>query len=210
MNCILCQTSLLSSFPIKDLSYWHCDHCDLIFLDPNLRLSQQGEKTRYEKHENDVLDVGYQAFVDPLFQSILRNQTMTQVGLDFGSGKDSAISHLLSKNNYVVNKFDPFFNPDSSVLVANRYDYIILCEVAEHFYDPAEEFKKLKSFLKPEGYLYMMTSLKTDAIDFANWTYRRDSTHVCFYTLRTCDYLKEKLGFSEFSVFGPNLIVFKN
>lgn len=209
MKCILCQGSLLSSFPVKALSYWHCDQCDLIFLDPDLRLSQAGEKARYEKHENNVLDSGYQAFVNPLYKAVLQNQNASQLGLDYGSGKNSAINHLLLEKKFVVNKYDPFFYPEPSVL-HQKYDYVIVCEVAEHFYDPAAEFQKLKNLLKLDGHLYVMTSLKSADIDFANWSYRRDSTHVCFYSQRTCDYIKTSLGFSELEISNSNVVVFKN
>ena len=154
-------------------------------MDSVHRLDSKSEEQRYLLHENIVTDEGYQNFVAPLKRAILDRFHQNHLGLDFGSGKDSAISYALRQQNYKINQYDPFFKPDASVLKPKTYDYIIICEVAEHFYNPRAEFLKLKSYLKAGGVLFVMTSLRTGAIDFKTWSYRRDSTHVCFYTEKT-------------------------
>lgn len=195
---------------IVDKTYFKCLICDFIFLNPKERLSSVEEKSRYEKHENNVLDQGYQNFVAPLYKEVTARVSKVAAGLDFGSGKDSAISFLLTKEGYQVQKFDPFFYNEPSVLKENNFDYIIVCEVAEHFYDPAAEFAKLRSYLKPNGYLFVMTSLVTEKIDFANWSYRRDSTHVCFFSEKACSNLQQQFGFKSMEIVGSNIIIFKN
>src|SRR3990167_1783863 len=124
-----------------------------------------------------------------------------RLGLDHGSGKDSAIHYLLKQRQYQLEKYDPFFVNHPERLQTEKYDYIVVCEVAEHFYDPCAEFEKLKSLLKSGGTLFVMTSLWSQDVDFINWSYRRDSTHVCFYSVKTFS--------TQFTVEveAPNLII---
>lgn len=210
MACILCGSEKLSNCLVDKKTYFSCSGCDLIFLNPEERLSAALEKARYQKHENNVLDQGYQKFVGPLFDSVTKVYLPTHAGLDYGSGPGSAISHLLGVANYNVQKYDPFFFNQPQILKENSFDYIIVCEVAEHFYDPLSEFTKLKTYLKPGGSLFVMTSLVTSAIDFATWSYRRDVTHVCFYSETTCQYLKEKFNFKSVEIKNHQVISFRN
>lgn len=203
MTCILCDSkSCVSYADIAGINYQQCQTCDLIFMNPQNRISAQAEKARYEKHENNVLDDGYQKFVAPLIAEITQKiWSENSLGLDFGSGPgDSAVSYLLQKQNYTLKKYDPFFHNDLSVLQHNTYDYIVSCEVVEHFYSPKDEFEKLKSYLKPGGYLFLMTSLKTETIDFKTWSYRRDQTHVCFYSEKSFQYIKNQFRFKTLSI----------
>jgi len=209
VTCILCGSEKLSSQVVEKKTYFSCTLCDLIFLNPAERLSQDLEKARYQQHENNVLDSGYQAFVAPLFMQITKKVSKTARGLDYGSGKDSAISYLLTQDGYQIRKFDPYFFVDGEAL-KQTYDYIVVCEVAEHFYDPKKEFEKLKALLNPGGFLFVMTSLTTPEINFVRWSYRRDSTHVCFYSEKTCTYLAQRFEFRAVHVVLPNLIMFEN
>ncbi len=203
LACLWCKASDLSCLNVAKKKYFQCRHCEYIFLDPQLRLSASAEKARYELHQNDVHDQGYQAFVMPLKTAIKNQFSSNALGLDYGSGKNSALCYLLEKEQYTIKKYDPFFNQDKSVLTAETYDFISVCEVAEHFFQPATEFQKLNSYLKPGGVIFVMTSLLTDAVDFTTWSYRRDETHVGFFaekTFSTC-YLAE--------VKSANLVVLK-
>jgi SAM-dependent methyltransferase len=207
MTCILCGSEKLVSQVIEKKTYFSCATCELIFLNPEERLSQDDEKARYELHENDVLDSGYQAFVAPLFTQITQKVSKTAVGLDYGSGKDSAISYLLNQAGYKIRKFDPYFFVDCEAL-QRTYDYVVVCEVAEHFCYPDKQFEKLKKLLNPGGFLFIMTSLKTPQIDFTQWSYRRDVTHVCFYSEKTLVYLTKQFGFEVSHIELPNLVTF--
>lgn len=185
MICIWCESQKIGQISVQNKTYHHCQDCEFIFLDSAHRLDLKSEEQRYLLHQNIVTDEGYQNFVAPLKNAVLGRFTSNHLGLDFGSGKDSAISYSLRKQDYNVKQYDPFFQPDVSVLKSAAYDYIIICEVAEHFYNPKAEFLKLKSYLKTGGVLFVMTSLRTRSVDFKTWSYRRDSTHVCFYTEKT-------------------------
>ena len=207
MNCVLCLNQNLTTIQVGEINYFNCANCDLIFLDPKHRLSAEDEKKRYELHENNVLDLGYQNFVGELCATVQANQLPNAKGLDYGSGKSSAVSYLLKQDSYQIQSYDPFFEPDSAQLTPQSFDYVILCEVAEHFFHPRIEFEKLKSYLKPQGFLFILTALKTDQIDFDTWSYRRDPTHVCFYSEKTFQWIKEDLGFKVLKIEKPNLIV---
>jgi citrate lyase synthetase len=67
--------------------------------------------------------------------------------------------------------------------------------VFEHFYNPLEEITKLYSILKPGGLLIVKTHLYNNQIDFKNWYYRKDQTHVFIYTFKTFEYIAEHFGF---------------
>lgn len=185
MICLWCDSLAIKQIVVDTTTYHQCSNCEIVFMDSKQRLDLKAEEARYLLHQNKVTDAGYQNFVLPLKNAVIERFDQNHLGLDYGSGKDSAISYLLSEKNYKINKYDPFFQPDKNVLVNHTYDYIIVCEVAEHFYNPKAEFAKLKSYLKPQGILFVMTSLITAHVNFKSWSYRRDSTHVCFYADKT-------------------------
>ncbi len=183
--CLWCDARNLSTVVVSGKTYYQCRQCDYLFLDPRFRLTAVAEKARYELHNNDVRDAGYQAFVTPMKNEVTKIFGTKSIGLDYGSGTDSAISFLLTNENYTINKYDPLFNSDTCVLSASSYDFVLVCEVAEHLYAPAAEFKKIFSLLKPGGAVFVMTSLLSPAIDFPTWSYRRDETHVGFFSAKT-------------------------
>lgn len=211
LTCLLCDGERLNVIKITErkgeILYLHCEGCNFIFLSKDHRLSPEDEKKRYLLHENTILDPGYQNFVMPLKNEILDRCRPNSIGLDYGAGVNSAISYLLEQSGYSVQRYDPFFNDDMRTLVPESYDYTIICEVAEHFYSPRQEFEKLKSLVKPGGFLFLLTSLKTADIDFSTWSYRRDPTHVCFYSEKAFQWFEDSLGLEIVKIEKPNLIV---
>mgnify|MGYP001291919041 FL=1 len=188
MNCTLCNTKL---YETADGYYYICTTCGAYVKDEKYYLSSKKEKKRYKQHENDVNDKGYQRFTSPITDAILENHSADQLGLDYGSGTASVIAKQLQEQDYQVKLYDPFFYPDQDYL-NHCYDYIFSCEVFEHFYNPKEEIEKLLSLLKPNGLLYIMTHLYSTDIDFENWYYRNDRTHVFIYTSKTIAYIAGK------------------
>ncbi|HET8807258.1 MAG TPA: class I SAM-dependent methyltransferase [Methylophaga sp.] len=164
------------------------------------------EKALYLTHNNDVDDPRYQAFVSPVTQAILAEQSTDKTGLDFGAGPGPVISHQLAQQGYKVILYDPFFHNNINAL-NDIYDFIISCEVIEHFHHPALEFARLRALLKPGGSLYCMTELFSETVDFANWYYKNDPTHVCFYHVDCLPLIAERFGFSQVRQDG-RLIVF--
>lgn len=60
----------------------------------------------------------------------------------------------------------------------------MISEVAEHFYNPGEEFTKLKARLNPSRSLYVKALRYTNAMNFDHWRYKNDPTHVFFIWLK--------------------------
>ena len=176
---------------MADDFYFICETCGAYVKDKQYYISQKQEKARYEKHNNDVTDVGYQKFTSPITEAILENHLKEELGLDYGCGTGPVISKQLTDKGYQVNLFDPFFYPDNDYL-NHLYDYIFSCEVFEHFYYPKQEIEKLLLLLKPNGKLYIMTHLYNNNIDFKNWYYRKDPTHVFIYTKKTFDFIERE------------------
>ena len=130
----------------------------------------------------------------------MRNrQKKGQEGLDFGCGHTPVISEILSRENYSVAEYDPFFFDDRHVL-DRTYDYIICCEVIEHFQDPAKEFSLLRDLLKPGGRLLCMTYIYHTGIDFSSWSYKNDATHVFLFQKKTLDWIAENIKFQELQI----------
>lgn len=202
-TCPLCHTPASPS-PIKH--FFDCQVCRGRFRDPLCNLTPDNEKARYESHNNDVNDKRYQDFVSPITNAVLKDFTPDHKGLDFGAGPGPVIAKMLEDQNYQVAKYDPFFHNHPEVL-KQTYDYIISCEVIEHFNNPAKEFKLLKSILNPDGKIYCMTHLLDDEVDFNNWYYKNDPTHVFFYREETVAWIKETFGFKDSWIEG-RLIMF--
>lgn len=207
-TCPLCNHSSRFFFRSKKRHYFRCQNCSGIFMAGNLLPDKTDEKKRYEEHNNDVENPGYQNFVRPLVNSILNDFTATSAGLDFGSGTGPVVAKLLRDQGFSVKLYDPFFHDRPKVL-QEKYDYIACCEVMEHFHRPAKEFKLLKKLLLTNGKLYCMTDLYDESIDFKTWYYKDDLTHVFIYHRRTIDWIKNNFNFSGVKIEG-RLIVFSN
>lgn len=195
-ECPLCHG--VASF-MKDLPgpYGQCHGCRAVFLDPGARLSAEDEKTRYLLHQNNIHDPGYQEFVRPVVEEVEKNfQPARHEGLDFGCGTGPVITHLLRDKGYALECYDPFFM-DHPRALQRQYDFIVCCEVIEHFHFPDREFTLLKSLLKPGGALICMTHVYSPEIDFGSWYYKNDPTHVIFYQSETLEWIRIAFGFSS-------------
>ncbi len=191
--CPLCGGCSEKFFENK---YFCCTICAGIFMHPEFRLGADEEKSRYESHNNDVTDIRYQKFVSPIVNGILHQFTENDHGLDFGAGTGPVISSLLEQKGFQIVQYDPFFS-NNQELLSTRYDYIACCEVVEHFYEPANEFTRLRNLLKPGGKVFCMTLLFDEKIDFAKWFYKSDPTHVFFYQPRTFEKIVELFSFKD-------------
>ena len=138
----------------------------------------------------------------------LKDFSKDYFGLDFGAGTGSAISKVLRDNDYQITEYDPYFHPFPELL-EKQYDYIACCEVVEHFHHPDKEFRLLKKLLKPNGKLYCMTHVYNREIDFENWYYKNDHTHVFMYQKETIEWISKTFGFSDVKI-NNRLIVFSN
>ncbi len=204
LSCNLCHGRLETTFNIE--GFYDCGFCRGIQRDKRFYLSPTEEKKRYEEHNNDVEDLCYQNFVSPITDAVLRDFDKNAVGLDFGAGTGPVISKVLSDNGYSIEKYDPFFC-DRAVVLRQQYDFIVCCEVVEHFHRPDREFELLRRMLKPGGRLYCMTHLYSEDVDFKNWYYRNDPTHVFFYRAETFQWIKEYFRFGDLLIAGRLIVL---
>ena len=196
INCTLCGTKSTLYSKKQHKRYYACPLCQGIFMHPDDYLTKEAEKSRYEMHHNDVLDLGYQGFVGPIVDAVSQLFTSNSIGLDYGCGTGPVISKMLMDKDYVIKLYDPFFANQYENL-QRQYDYIVCCEVMEHFHHPSDEFNKLKRLLKPNGMLIMKTSLYHETIDFENWYYKNDPTHVFFYRKSTLEWILKHYHFKS-------------
>ena len=206
MICPLCKSSGETFYTHKEREFYICSNCKGIFLSQEQLPEKEAEKQRYQLHKNDMEDEGYQKFVSPITNSVLHDFEPKHRGLDFGAGTGPVITKILKGHNFKIDIYDPFFHPNAELL-GRKYDYIVCCEVIEHFYNPYKEFKLLKSLLKPHAKLYLMTDIYDEKIDFAAWYYKNDPTHVFLYSKKTFDWIKNEFGFSDVFV-EKRLIIF--
>ena len=185
MICILCRFNDTLSFQtIDNKTYWSCMFCECKHLDTSCFLSPEMEKQRYLEHNNDLKNKAYRAFLSKLSEPLKEKIPLGSHGLDFGCGTGPALADMLAQDGYEVSLYDPFFYPDKNVL-SKQYDFVTCTETAEHFHNPRKEFDRLDGLLKPGAWLGIMTSFLTEDDEFENWYYRRDPTHVTFYSEKT-------------------------
>lgn len=207
MKCILCEGNLVHFTRWRDKEYLNCLNCESILLNRKNYVSTEEEKTRYKKHDNDVDNKGYQNFVSPIVNEVLIDYKEEGQGLDFGSGTGPVITKLLRDEGYNIKTYDPFFANHKERL-KEKYDYIVCCEVMEHFHNPSQEFRKLRNMLKPGGRLYLMTEIYDEEISFELWNYKNDETHVFFYHKKALEYIKKEYDFDEM-IIKESMIIYK-
>lgn len=196
MKCLLCESPNIISFKVAkkpERNYYQCSNCDLIFMKPEERLDAQQEKIRYDQHQNEETS-GYTTFLAPLVKDIhsyflSKQQNVSEISaLDFGCGPTAILSGLLKEKGFNASNFDPYYFPDYEAL-RKTYQVVTSTEVWEHLYNPAEEIKKQLRLLKPGGLLGIMTSAHHGQAVFSDWYYRRDLTHVTFYSEQTMKWI---------------------
>lgn len=206
-RCPLCWSEGTRSLLTRTAGpkYAHCGNCDLRFLLAEHRLSQADEEHRYRQHRNEVDDPAYRGFLEPLAEEIHKRVPLQSSGLDFGCGPGPALAALLAERGHKVELFDPLFYPDASSL-SRTYAFVVTSEVVEHFYEPRKEFARLKGMTEPGGWLGVMTLLYRPDVDFAEWYYPRDPTHVVFYSKKTFEWIAGEYGFEKPEFSGDRMI----
>ena len=195
--CGLCGSSAADPFHIAagPRHYYQCRQCALVYLHPSQRLSLQDEHERYQLHRNDAADSGYIRFLQRLAEPMMERLPAGARGLDVGCGPTPALSALFTAAGFPCAAYDPLFVPDVAPL-SDRYDFLTCSEVVEHAHDPADLFTRLGGLLLPGGLLGVMTRFHGHEAPFATWWYRRDPTHVCFYSEPTMRWIAGHYGWT--------------
>lgn len=191
-SCPLCLSdSIAIYFQNKSRSYLQCNQCDLVFVPENQHLNTDSEKAIYDLHQNYATDAKYRLFLSRLVIPLLEDLKPNSNGLDFGSGPgDAVLSLMMAESGHTMDLYDPYYAQFAENL-AKKYDFISCCEVVEHFRQPAHEFNRLFRLLKPKGRIGIMTKLVKNAEAFSNWHYKNDFTHICFFSIKTIEWLAD-------------------
>ncbi len=199
------------------LDYYFCPECEFVFQDRGSLISHEAERSRYATHHNSIDDTGYVKMFEEWLQ---RSELPIEGGrsaLDFGCGPgpDWVLARILEHRGYAVDTYDPYFTRNA--LPQKSYDLITATEVFEHLSDPLSVMQSLKSRLKPGAVLAVMTlfhpvgnSENPRWDGFKDWWYRRDETHVSFYTPRTFEVLGRMCGLDVLTVGKKNSITLSN
>lgn len=199
INCVLCRSTAKHFLCFRAKNYYRCTNCHAVMMAFQDQLNEKMEKERYDQHNNDPTDYGYRRFVGPLVKKVTETFSSEARGLDYGAGPGPVAAIMLGEKGYDVELYDPYYHSDRSPLL-KKYDFIICSEVIEHFRDPAKEFSLLRSLLLPQGALFCMTEILTDDLDFEQWYYKNDPTHIFFYHNYSLLYIKNAYNFTKLTV----------
>jgi SAM-dependent methyltransferase len=189
--CPLCQARSPACYHADGSKrYFRCAACTLIFLHPSHRPSRDEETARYRQHRNDAADPDYLRFLCRLADPVAERLSPGARGLDFGCGPAPALSALLTARGFPCVAYDPLFAPHDSMLT-EQYDFVTCSEVIEHVHAPHEVWPLFARLLARGGLLGVMTRLYGTERPFAEWWYRRDPTHVCFYAESTMQWIAD-------------------
>jgi len=189
--CPLCSSSAEDYHQDQHRAYFECSHCQLVFVQPEDFLSPQEEKSRYDLHQNSPDDARYRKFLSRMCLPMVQRLPNGSHGLDFGCGPGPTLSVMFEELGYPMAIYDPFYAAEESVLEI-EYDFVTATEVAEHLRSPGKSLNRMWQCVKPGGYLGIMTKRVIDREAFANWHYKNDETHICFYSEQTFDWLAEQ------------------
>jgi len=206
--CPLCSSKQTENFH-KDShrEYLKCRHCDFVFVPKIYHLIEKDEKARYDTHNNDPEDDRYRNFLSQLLNPLQERIPKNAKGLDFGSGPGPTLSLMLEGRGYSVDLYDKFYARNDAVF-DRQYDFITASEVVEHLRQPLAELSRLMGLLKRNGILAIMTQILTPQIDFEQWYYKNDPSHVGFFSEKALNFLAKKWQ-AELYVISERVVIYK-
>lgn len=187
-TCVLCGGTAVFWQADRRRPYLRCQRCLLVQVPADHQLDADAELAEYRLHRNDPDDPGYRRFLSRLAEPLLQHLPADSSGLDFGCGPAPALAMLLREQGHRVALHDLYFANNPQVF-DQQWDFICASEVVEHLAQPGEELHRLWQCLKAGGWLALMTKRVRDAEAFANWHYKNDPTHICFFSVPTFDWL---------------------
>ena len=192
--CPLCGSGASPTYFVDGRRrYACCAVCALVFVHPADRPRPLDETLRYLEHENRRDDAGYAGFLGRLENEVCARFPIGARGLDVGCGPTPLLSELLTRSGRPTEHYDPLFFPRGELL-QETYDFATCCEVVEHAHDPAALFGQLARLIGPGGLIAIMTQFRPIDHSFGSWWYRRDATHVGFFSERTLRWVASHFG----------------
>jgi len=209
--CKICQadTNMMTDVK-KNLSYYRCGTCGFVYLDDEAVIDTKSEKRHYELHNNSFECTGYvemfEKFIDVAVTPYAKD---AQTALEFGCGSGPVLAELLRRRGLDVDQYDLYFYP-KKVYEGKRYDLITSTEVFEHLKEPMKILRMLTQHITQNGYLVLMTKFppKDDEL-FLNWWYRRDVTHIGFFTPKSFELMANEVGLHIVTIIDENIVVFQ-
>ncbi len=210
MKCHICGQVTESFIDEKtNITYYHCNNCEYIFKSPECYQDLTTQKERYNLHENDENDTGYQAYFQRFLDFILPLLDKPKTALDFGCGRSSLLASLLKKEGIDCDYYDPIYHPDT-LIETKKYGLIVSTEVFEHLHQPREVFESLLDRLEEGGYLALQTQFHpNDVGGFKKWYYHQDPTHIVFFTAKTFSVLCKEFGVEFIADNGKNMVLLR-
>ena len=207
MTCRLCQSNDCSFF-VSDIKrdYLLCNNCKLIFVPDKDVVSVDIEKERYRLHNNTIEDIEYVAYLKEFTRELQRIPISNPKVLDFGSGQDRVLTHILQENGYDCYAYDPLYKLGKEHL-NKEFDIIILCEVVEHLRDFRKELGLIKEILSQKGCVVIRTELYQDRDTFVDWWYTKDITHINFFSKYTMEKLAKLFRKNIFYTNSKNVVI---
>ena len=205
-TCPLCKKNNSTLFcKEQHRSYFQCPCCSLLYVPSCHHLSPVEEKKRYDTHTNHPDDPEYRDFLNRLVSPLLPYLPTGGKGIDYGSGPGPTLSLMFSEFGFHMKDYDPFYANYNKVL-EEEYDFLTCSETMEHFSNPKEEWELFLKLVKRGGWIGIMTQLYEREIDFSQWYYKNDPTHVSFYSKETFKWLAEEYNLRL--LFGERSVVF--
>ena len=205
-RCPLCKSQNTTYYLCDAFrEYLTCTDCSLIFVPKTFHLSEKEEKQRYDLHKNDPTDLKYRTFLSRICNPLKARLSKRAHGLDFGCGPGPTLSLMLQEHGHTVEIYDKFYAHNPEVF-QREYDFVTATEVVEHLKNPQYELQRLYRLIKPNGILGIMTKLAIDKPAFKNWHYKRDPTHISFFSKTTFEWLG-KIWQSKIEFIGADVIL---
>ena len=210
MKCHICDGSVSSFIDEKTgMTYYFCSECAYIFKASEHYQDLSDQKMRYDLHENDEKDAGYQAYFQRFLDFLLPQISEVRTALDFGCGRSTLLAQMLENNSIACDVYDPIYHPDT-LSEDKKYDLIVSTEVFEHLHQPREVFESLLSRLEEGGYLALQTQFHPNEREkFKKWYYHQDPTHIVFFTARTFKRLATYFGCDSIGDNGKNMVLLR-
>ena len=188
-DCPLCLDHNAQEYYRDKLrSYLICPQCQLVFVPRSQLISIENERSRYKHHQNEADDSNYLEYLSKIEQACEPYLLKGDEGLDFGCGPSPLLGEIFSQKGFPTSSYDLFFHPN--VPYKNKsYDFIILCEVIEHLRNPLEVLRELRGLSKPNGSILVRTKFYPEVSAFKDWFYKRDMTHIQFFSQTTLQHL---------------------
>ncbi|MEA3491423.1 MAG: class I SAM-dependent methyltransferase [Campylobacterota bacterium] len=210
MKCLICSRDSQYFEDTKHhIVYFECSSCQFVMKSPENFSNFIEQKERYDLHNNDENDAGYQAYFQRFIDFVLPDIARPKSALDFGCGVSSLLSQMIGRDGVSCDYYDPIYHPDDSY-ADQSYDLIMSVEVFEHLHNPREVFEMLSNHLTPQGYLAIQTAFYlNDRERFLHWHYRLDPTHVVFFSMRSFEVLAKQAGLVIVKSNSKNMILLK-